>query len=98
MHNRDCVADAFGCVEAFGTPWVGKGTLSTAFDSDSGSNPQTMHSEIHSKLDHEKGWKITPRGDLKWSRDLWRNSSTINVKTGIATNQENNEKSCFSEV
>jgi hypothetical protein len=33
----------------------------------------------------------------KWSRNQYQNSLKINARTGIETNHENHEISCFSE-
>ena len=60
-------------------------------------NLEKMPSKIHSKIDHEKTWKMKPKRS--------RNGAEIDAKTHLKSmpelvsekNKKNHENSCFSE-
>ena len=57
-----------------------------------------IDSKNHKKNAHQKNMEFDAKGIPKWSQKRCQKSSKINAKNDNEKDQENHQKSCFSEL
>ena len=61
------------------------------------NNLSKVDAKIHQKNAHQQTLNLMPKGVPKWSQNRCPKSSKNNSKTSNEKDQENHQKSCFSQ-